>query len=50
MYGLPVSFDASVFVGKELQEICFTANTGIFMVRERFVHHNFGFVHLQSIF
>ena len=27
MYGLPPDFDASVFVGHELLEVCFSANT-----------------------
>src|SRR5574341_2119657 len=27
MYGLPEDFDASVFVGRELQQVSFTANT-----------------------
>lgn len=27
MYGLPTEFDASVFVGKQLQLICFSENT-----------------------
>jgi hypothetical protein len=27
MYGLPKDFDASIFVGHELTQICFTANT-----------------------
>jgi len=27
MYGLPATFDASEFIGKELLQICFTANT-----------------------
>lgn len=27
MYGLPPDFDASVFIGKELEQICFSVNT-----------------------
>lgn len=27
MYGLQLDFDATVFVGRELMQICFTANT-----------------------
>jgi len=27
MYGLPATFDASEFTGKELLQVCFTANT-----------------------
>jgi len=27
MYGLPADFDASVFVGRELEQVCFSVNT-----------------------
>lgn len=27
MYGLPSDFDASIFVGRELQQVSFTVNT-----------------------
>lgn len=34
MYGLPATFDASVLVGKELDEVCFTVNTITFSFKE----------------
>jgi hypothetical protein len=45
MYGLPVTFDTSVFVGRELDEVCFTTNTITFSFKGVLITVMGSFIH-----
>ena len=50
MYGLPPDFDANVFVGRELERICFTANSVIFHFdRNILIDTSYDFAHYSGM-